>query len=361
MSTRPNESPVTDVEPLQLDSLRSISDAEDAAVRAGDAAVRAEDAAVRAEDAAVRAEDVAVRVHGLRCSYGTVEAVKGIDLEIARGEIFALLGPNGAGKTTAIEILEGFRKRSGGDARVLGVDPAHGDSEWRSRIGVVLQDSRPEPELTVRECMTLYNGYHEHPRDIGETIALVGLGELAARRCEHLSGGERRRLDVALALIGDPELVFLDEPTTGFDPAARRAAWELVLDLRALGKTIVLTTHYMEEAEHLADRIAVIAKGQIIATGTPQTLGARQLMDAEISFTLPAGVATSDLPVVLDASSPGNDRRVRVRAENPIRALSSLTRWAIEHQHELSDLEVSRPTLEDVYIDLTHHQEEASS
>jgi ABC-2 type transport system ATP-binding protein len=187
----------------------------------------------------------AILVRGLRCSYGPNEAVKGVDLEIARGEIFALLGPNGAGKTTTIEILEGFRRRTGGEALVLGVDPAGAGPDWRARIGVVLQESRPEPELTVRECLALYAGYYANPRDVEDTIALVGLGELATRRCEQLSGGQQRRLDVALALVGDPELVFLDEPTTGFDPAARRAAWELVADLRALGKTIVLTTHYM--------------------------------------------------------------------------------------------------------------------
>ena len=306
-------------------------------------------------------EQMPVLVRGLRCSYGTNEAVKGIDLDIANGEIFALLGPNGAGKTTTIEILEGFRKRSDGDVRVLGIDPAQGGPAWRSRIGVVLQESRPEPELNVRECVSLYAGYYKHPRAIDETIALVGLGGLASRRCEHLSGGERRRLDVALALIGDPELVFLDEPTTGFDPAARRAAWELVLGLRELGKTIVLTTHYMEEAERLADRIAVISHGEIVATGTPQTLGARQLMDVEISFTLPADVAFADLPAALEATAPGHDRIVRIRAEDPVSAQFTLTRWAIEHNLTLPDLEVRRPSLEDVYLQLTDATEEAHS
>jgi ABC-2 type transport system ATP-binding protein len=304
-------------------------------------------------DAAARDGEPAILVRGLRCSYGPNEAVKGIDLEIATGEIFALLGPNGAGKTTTIEILEGFRKRTGGQALVLGVDPADGGSQWRARIGVVLQESRPEPELTVRECVALYAGYYEQSRDIDETIALVGLGELAARRCEQLSGGEQRRLDVALALIGDPELVFLDEPTTGFDPAARRAAWELVADLRALGKTIILTTHYMEEAERLADRIAVLSHGEIVATGTPQTLGARELMDAQISFTLPEGVGFEELPASLEAPAPSGDRRVRVRAADPVSSLFVLSRWAVEHDLQLPDLEVRRPSLEDVYLQLT--------
>jgi ABC-2 type transport system ATP-binding protein len=302
-----------------------------------------------------------VLVRGLRCSYGTNEAVKGIDLEIASGEIFALLGPNGAGKTTTIEILEGFRKPSDGEVRVLGIDPADGGPKWRARIGVVLQDSRPEPELSVRECLSLYAGYYQHPRGIEETIALVGLGGLASRRCEHLSGGERRRLDVALALIGDPELVFLDEPTTGFDPAARHAAWELVLGLRELGKTIILTTHYMEEAERLADRIAVISHGQIVATGTPQTLGARELMDVEISFTLPMGLTFDDLPASLEAPAPGEGGIVRLRAEDSVSSLFVLTRWAIEHDLPLPDLEVRRPSLEDVYLQLTDATEEARS
>jgi ABC-2 type transport system ATP-binding protein len=301
----------------------------------------------------------AILVRGLRCSYGPIEAVKGIDLEIMRGEIFALLGPNGAGKTTTIEILEGFRKRTGGDALVLDTDPAAGGREWRGRIGVVLQESLPEPELTVRECVALYAGYYERPRGVDETIALVGLAELADRRGEQLSGGERRRLDVALALIGDPELIFLDEPTTGFDPAARRAAWELVAGLRDLGKTIILTTHYMEEAERLADRIAVLSDGEIVATGTPQTLGARELMDAQISFTLPDGVAWDELPTSLEAAPPSAERVVQVRAADPVSSLFVLTRWAVEHDRQLPDLEVSRPSLEDIYLQLTDTPEEA--
>jgi ABC-2 type transport system ATP-binding protein len=230
-----------------------------------------------------------VSVRGLRKSYGAVEAVAGIDLEVRRGEIFAFLGPNGAGKTTTVEILEGFRDRDGGEVTVLGEDPARAHAAWRNRVGAVLQESNAEPGLTVRESLQLYSGYYLEPRDIEETIALVGLGEKIDTQADQLSGGQRRRLDVALALIGDPELIFLDEPTTGFDPSARRTAWQVIEGLRRLGKTVFLTTHYMDEAEQLADRIAVIADGQIVAEGTPGTLGGRNRMATTIRFTLPVG------------------------------------------------------------------------
>jgi ABC-2 type transport system ATP-binding protein len=295
----------------------------------------------------------AISVRGLRRSYGSFEAVRGIDLEIARGEIFALLGPNGAGKTTTLEILEAFRKRSGGEVRVLGVDPERGDRAWRERLGIVLQESQPEPELTVGECLALYAGYYANPRPVDDTLAKVGLGELADRRCALLSGGERRRLDVALALIGDPEMLFLDEPTTGFDPAARRAMWELVQSLRTSGTTIVLTTHYMEEAERLADRIAVLADGRIVAQGTPDSLGAREEITAEISFTVPSGVGLGQLPVGVGVTGIDDDGKVRVRCQDPVSAMFSLTRWALNHDHHLADLELRRATLEDVYLHLT--------
>src|SRR3954451_338681 len=220
--------------------------------------------------------DTAIRVHGLRRSFGDVKAVAGVDLEVGHGEIFAFLGPNGAGKTTTIEILEGFGDRDAGEVEVLGVDPAHGTSEWRQRVGIVMQESPGEQELTVRECMELYAGLYKAPRPVDETLELVGLGADAQEKMTGtLSGGQRRRLDVALALIGDPELIFLDEPTTGFDPAARRDAWKMLDGLRDLGKTIFLTTHYMEEAERLADRIAVIAGGRIIDEGTPAAVRRR--------------------------------------------------------------------------------------
>ena len=278
-----------------------------------------------------------------------------------RGEIFALLGPNGAGKTTTFEILEGFRVRSGGDVDGTWRRPGTGGSHWRERIGIVLQDSQPEPELTARECLVALRRLLQLSCAPSMTRSLwSGSRELGHRRCDQLSGGQRRRLDVALALVGDPELLFLDEPTTGFDPAARRAMWELVQSLRANGTTIVLTTHYMEEAERLADRIAVIANGEIVAEGTPGSLGRRSLMDALITFTLPAGVELSQLPVGLGAPSVDQRGRVAVGCEDPVPAMLALTQWALRHQYPLPDLELRRPTLEDVYLQLTaraDHQE----
>jgi ABC-2 type transport system ATP-binding protein len=296
----------------------------------------------------------AIVVDGLRKRYGSFEAVRGIDLEVRRGEIFAFLGPNGAGKTTTVEILEGFRTRSDGEVSVLGVDPAHGDAAWRNRIGTVLQESAPEPGLTVRECLGLYAGYYEEPRSIEETIALVGLEEKADTLGERLSGGQRRRLDVALALIGDPELLFLDEPTTGFDPSARRTAWDMIAGLRSLGVTVFLTTHAMDEAENLADRIAVIAAGRIVAEGTPQTLGGRAQMSARISFTLPAGVDAADLPAELRRRpSAAVGRRVALESERPLADVELLAQWAFGRGFDLPDLDVRRPSLEDVYLQLT--------
>jgi ABC-2 type transport system ATP-binding protein len=297
--------------------------------------------------------DAVISVRGLHKSYGAFEAVAGIDLEVSSGEIFAFLGPNGAGKTTTVEILEGFRRRTSGEVRVLGEDPAHADATWRDRIGVVLQESQPEPGLTVRECLELYAGYYRRPRDVAETIRLAGLEEKTDTLGERLSGGQRRRLDVALALIGDPELIFLDEPTTGFDPSARRAAWDVVSGLRKLGKTVFLTTHYMDEAENLADRIAVIAAGQIVAEGTPETLGGRERMAATIRFTLPAGLDTTALPAPLREHAARVNGRVVVESRQPLVDVKALADWALARNLDLPDLDVRRPSLEDVYLQLT--------
>jgi ABC-2 type transport system ATP-binding protein len=294
-----------------------------------------------------------IEAAGLRMSYDGFEAVRGIDLQVRHGEIFTFLGPNGAGKTTTVEILEGHRNRTGGEVRVLGVDPQHADREWRARVGVVLQTSRVEQELTARECLELYAGYYPAPRPVEEVIELVGLKKRADVRGGHLSGGQQRRLDVALALIGDPELVFLDEPTTGFDPSARRAAWEMIDGLRKLGKTIFLTTHYMDEAESLADRIAVLSAGLIVAEGTPATLGGRDRAPYQITFTLPDGVTIEALVSRESARQLGESGKVLIESEQVMATLHALSGWAIERGYEISDLTVHRPGLEDVYLSLT--------
>ncbi|HKD94941.1 MAG TPA: ABC transporter ATP-binding protein [Gaiellaceae bacterium] len=299
----------------------------------------------RDEKLAECAVENVIVVEGLRMRYGATEAVAGIDLRIARGEIFAFLGPNGAGKTTTVEILEGFRERTDGTVSVLGVDPNDGGREWRNRIGAVLQESSAEPGLTVRQCLQLYAGYYDNPRSIDETLALVGLAAKADARGEHLSGGQRRRLEVALALIGDPELLFLDEPTTGFDPSARRTAWSVIEGLRDLGKTVFLTTHYMDEAESLADRIAVITQGKIVAEGTPVALGGREAMPTSVSFRLPDGVEYPH-------GRRENDRVV-LESRQPLSDVAGLAAWADAHRVEIEDLEVSKPSLEDVYLELT--------
>jgi ABC-2 type transport system ATP-binding protein len=307
----------------------------------------------QAATGAARPEPV-ISVRGLVKRYGSQEAVRGIDLDVHQGEIFAFLGPNGAGKTTTVEILEGFRQRSYGEVTVLSTDPARAGGAWRDRVGVVLQESKPEPGLSVRECLELYAGFYSAPRDIDETITLVGLDDKKRTHADKLSGGQLRRLDFALALIGDPELIFLDEPTTGFDPSARRAAWEVIAGLRHLGKTIFLTTHYMDEAEYLADRITVIAAGRIVAQGTPQSLGGRDRMTTTIGFTLPRGLAARDLPAALGPlAESGPDRSTLVRSECPLLHLQMLADWALGRGFDLPDLDVRRPSLEDVYLSLT--------
>jgi ABC-2 type transport system ATP-binding protein len=275
----------------------------------------------------------AVAVRDLRKRYGDLEAVRGIDFSIAPGEVFGLLGPNGAGKTTTVEILEGYRKRDGGTVEVLGVDPQRAGTAWRDRIGVMLQSSSLYPNLTVFESLRVFAGYYSKPRDPEEVVALVGLGDKRDVRARKLSGGQQRRLDLGLALIGDPDLIFLDEPTTGFDPGARRTAWETVRNLRALGKTILLTTHYLDEAEQLADRVAVLRDGVIVREGTPSDLTGGAV-ETEIRYR-------------------SNGREIVERTTDPTRRLHELTAEAIARGAELEGLEVRRPTLEDVYLELT--------
>jgi len=295
-----------------------------------------------------------IEVRDLHMQYGRLEAVRGLDLHVLRGEVFAFLGPNGAGKTTTVEILEGFRRRTSGHVSVLGDDPQLAGPSWRARIGVVLQESAPERDLTVAECLRLYAGYYPAPRGVAETLALVGLADRAGSTASRLSGGQRRRLDVALALIGDPELVFLDEPTTGFDPSARRAAWDMVAGLRTLGVTVFLTTHYMEEAERLADRVAVVVQGRIVAEGTPGSLAGRDRAAVEIRFSLPEGASPEDLPASVRCAVVGRDgERLLVRTASTVSALGPLVRWAEDRGVDLPDLEVRRPSLEDVYLALT--------
>jgi ABC-2 type transport system ATP-binding protein len=301
----------------------------------------------------------AIRVSGLRKRYGDLEAVRGIDFEVAEGECFALLGPNGAGKTTTVEILEGYRDRDAGEVEVLGFDPSRGGRDLRERVGIVLQSSGHFRELTVREVLELFGGYYPGPRATGEVIDLVGLGEKAGARVKTLSGGQQRRLDLALGLVGDPDLLFLDEPTTGFDPSARRRSWELIESLRELGKTILLTTHYMDEAQNLADRVAIIAAGRIVAAGTPDSLGGRDEGEAVISFRLPAGAAVAELPAGLPGRAATLEGRVELRTTEPTRALHLLTGWALARGEELDALTVARPSLEDVYLRLTNAPEPA--
>jgi ABC-2 type transport system ATP-binding protein len=299
-----------------------------------------------------------ISVSGLRKSYGDVEAVRGIDLEVRRGEVFAFLGPNGAGKTTTVEILEGYRRRGGGEVSVLGEDPERAGRDWRGRIGIVLQGCRLDPYLTVRESLALYAGYYRTPRPIDETIELIGLAGKADVRASRLSGGQQRRLDVGMALIGDPELLFLDEPTTGFDPSARRQAWEAIAGLRDLGKTVFLTTHYMDEAQRLADRVAIIARGEVVARGTPEDLGDRESRPATVSFRLPEGVAPAQLPGEAAAATANGGGTVSLSTTTPVATLNELTGWALARGLDLEGLEVTRPSLEDVYLSLTAEEGE---
>ena len=291
----------------------------------------------------------AIEVRGLTKSYGGVHAVRGIDLTVARGQIFALLGPNGAGKTTTVEILEGYRSRDGGTVKVLGYDPGRQRQRLKSQIGIVLQSTGVDRYLTVAETVAMYAGFYPHPRPVDEVIDLVGLAAKRDTRVLKLSGGQQRRLDVAIALTGNPDLLFLDEPTTGFDPSARHEAWEVIKNLAKLGKTVLLTTHYMDEAQYLADQVAVISSGRIVAEGTPATIGNRELARARIRYRLPDGAAP---PADLTAP-PGPDGLTELVPEDLTAALHRLTGWALDQHVELTGLEVTRPTLEDVYLELT--------
>jgi ABC-2 type transport system ATP-binding protein len=294
-----------------------------------------------------------VVVRDLRKSYGELEAVRGVSFEVARGEVFCLLGPNGAGKTTTVEILEGYRTRTGGDALVLGMDPADSPRELRERVGIVLQQCGVQSDLTVAELVEMYGRYHARRRPVDEVIELAGLGEKRFTRAKSLSGGQRRRLDLALALVGDPDVIFLDEPTTGFDPAARRQAWSTVRSLCELGKTVFLTTHYMDEAQALANRVAVMRGGEIIAIGTPDEIGGRDARPSEIKFSLPAGWSLGDIPAVPSQGRSMEGDRVVVLTLEPIQATAEITSWALERDVEVGHFSVSQPTLEDIYLELT--------
>ncbi len=299
---------------------------------------------------------LAIEVRDLRRSYGEVEAVRGVSFEVARGEVFCLLGPNGAGKTTTVEILEGYRTRSGGQASVLGMDPAHGQRELRERVGIVLQQCGVQNDLTVTELVEMYGRYYARRRPVDEVIELVELGEKRNVRVRKLSGGQRRRLDLALALVGDPDLIFLDEPTTGFDPGARRHAWSTIRSLCDLGKTVFLTTHYMDEAQHLANRVAVMNAGKIIAMGRPEELGGRDLRPAEVRFSLPSEWSLGDLPDVPCEQRTLEGDRVVVMTKQPVVAAQQITTWALDHDVDLGQFSISQPTLEDIYLELTGSQ-----
>jgi len=281
----------------------------------------------------------AVSVSDLHKSYGSYEALRGVDFEIQAGEVFGLLGPNGAGKTTTVEILEGYRTRDGGTVAVLDEDPQRAGLDWRERIGVVLQSSAMYPNLSVAESLQLFAGYYRQPLDVGSVIGLVGLEEKRDARVRTLSGGQQRRLDLGLGLIGDPEVLFLDEPTTGFDPAARRAAWEVIRSLRSLGKTILLTTHYLDEAESLADRVAVLREGRIVAIGRPEDL-------------------TGSAPAT-EIRYRRNGEDLVVSTHQPTQVLHELTSAALAEGRELENLSVRRPTLEEIYLALTGDEDPA--
>jgi ABC-2 type transport system ATP-binding protein len=302
----------------------------------------------------------AITVKGLHKAYGEHEAVRGIDFEVAPGEVLGFLGPNGAGKTTTIEILEGFRDRTSGEVSVLGTDPNRATREWRRRIGLVLQECELNPLLTVRETMTLYASFFPKARSVEETLGLVGLADRPDARVGSLSGGQRRRLDVGVGIVGNPELLFLDEPTTGFDPTARRDAWNMIEGLKALGTTIVLTTHYMEEAQHLADRVVILREGEIVAQGSPATLGDELGRETVIRFRLGDGVDRAAIAAALGREPEISGSLATIETTDPQRDLYGLLGWAQDQGVHLADLEVRRPSLEDVFLEVTGGTEERS-
>ncbi len=301
--------------------------------------------------------DVAISVSGLRKTYGEAEAVRGIEFEVAAGEVFGFLGPNGAGKTTTIEILEGYRERSAGEVSVLGVDPASPTRAWRNRVGLVLQECELDPLWTVGEAVALFARFYERPRPVEETIELVGLGDKRDARVGTLSGGQKRRADVAIGIVGDPDLIFLDEPTTGFDPTARRDAWNMIEGLKALGKTVFLTTHYMDEAQHLADRVAILRDGLIVAQGRTEQLGAEIGHRTVIGFALEDGLGVEEVRSLVEAPVRVSGNQVEIETDEPQRDLYRLLGLAEERGAALAELEVRRPSLEDVFLELTRERE----
>jgi ABC-2 type transport system ATP-binding protein len=297
--------------------------------------------------------EAAISVQGLRKSYGEHEAVAGIDFEVRAGEVFGFLGPNGAGKTTTIEILEGYRERSGGEVSVFGVDPSAPTRAWRERVGLVLQECELDPLWTVHEAVSLFARFYRAPRAVAETIELVGLADKRDARIGTLSGGQKRRADVALGIIGDPDLIFLDEPTTGFDPSARREAWNMIEGLKALGKTVFLTTHYMDEAQHLADRVAILREGQIVAQGRTEEIAEAIGRSTVIGFALNGGLGIEDVRGAVAGAVSTSGDQVEIQSEHPQRDLYRLLALAEERGAELRELEVRRPNLEDVFLELT--------
>jgi ABC-2 type transport system ATP-binding protein len=291
-----------------------------------------------------------IEVQNLVKSYGDVEAVRGVDIHVDAGEVFALLGPNGAGKSTIVEILEGHRTKTSGTVSVLGFDPTNRARDYRERIGIVLQETAVEEQLTVKESIDIYGSMYPKRRPTGELIEIVGLEEKTDARIKTLSGGQRRRLELALGIVGDPDLIFLDEPTTGFDPSARRQAWTIVKNLTSLGKTVLLTTHYMDEAQFLADSVAVIANGKIVAEGTPDSLGDRQTARSIITFTVSSSGGAS---LRVEGAVMAPNGTVELRSVDPTTDLHAITGWALDNAVDLVDLSVTRPTLEDVYLELT--------